>query len=257
MLVHPWDAPVDESEWLLGAGVLPLRRPAVGGAGGRLAGGGADPVRVPGRDESCCTWPGRTRSGRALDENDRCGADGGRGLGVHPELVEGGRREDPRMGIPTTYYGAVWCGPGRGRRRPEGGRRDAAHPARAVEPGTDSSTRSSTASPSGRSAACPARHQVRAKFKSAATSTRPTAGRGGGPPGGARRTRRRCRPGPPAPPPSVRLSALLATHTGRGGSGLAYDVARGLVRPQPAPDRVAEPAVAGPLAERTSPTSSG
>ena len=201
-----------------GARVLPVRRPAVGRRGGRLAGGGADAVRggVVGRDRPA-PGPAEPVLASARRRRPRA-ADGGDRLGVHPD----------RAGRWSTGRTRAWAS----RRRttpPSWSRRGP----RSVDDADGKATMLRTqlgAVQPGVDVADPLEHgrtltgirgmrlhvdHVRAKLKYGGNVDDAHRAVVGGPPGGPRRSGRRGRARPPAPPPPVRLSALR-THTRPG-----------------------------------------
>jgi transcriptional regulator len=107
MLVHPWDAPLDEAEW---RAVLE-RHPF----GILTTAGFADgwPVSVPtqftvaGPDEVVLHLARPNPLWRALEADDRVLLTVATDWAYIPSDWKAVEGEDPRMGIPTTYYAAV------------------------------------------------------------------------------------------------------------------------------------------------------
>ena len=107
MLVHPWDAPLDEDEW---RAVLAWHAFGVLTTVGQVDGW---PVAVPtqfavgGPDEVLLHLARPNPVWHALEQDDRVlltVATDWAYVPSHWKVVPG---EDPRMGIPTTYYAAV------------------------------------------------------------------------------------------------------------------------------------------------------
>ena len=190
VLVHPWDAPVDEAEW---RGVLASYPFGVLQSVGLVDGW---PVAVPTQfavawsDEIVLHLARRNPFWRALAADDRVLLTVATDWAYIPtawKVVDG---EDPRMGIPTTYYAAVVVA-ARAEAVDDAGRQgdDPAHPARR--------------GPAGRRRRGPARarpHADRDPRPAAARGPRTgqaqvrrqrrrrAPGRGRGPPGGPRRS---------------------------------------------------------------------
>ena len=148
MLVHPWDAPVDESEW---RGVLASYPFGVLQSVGLVDGW---PVAVPTQfavawsDEIVLHLARPNPFWRALDADDRVLLTVATDWAYIPtpwKVVDG---EDPRMGIPTTYYAAVVVAArAEAVDDPDGKATILRTQLGAVQPGATSRTRSSTAAP--------------------------------------------------------------------------------------------------------------
>jgi len=112
VLVHPWDAPVDESEW---RAVLASYAFGVLTSVGLVDGW---PVAVPTQfsvawaDEIVLHLARPNPFWRALSEDDRVLLTVATDWAYVPSAWKVVPGEDPRMGIPTTYYAAVVVGAG-------------------------------------------------------------------------------------------------------------------------------------------------
>ena len=107
MLVHPWDAPLDDDEWRAVLESYPFGVLTTVG----LVGGW--PVSVPtqftvaGSDEVVLHLARPNPVWRAIESDDRVMLTVATDWAYVPSDWKAVEGEDPRMGIPTTYYSAV------------------------------------------------------------------------------------------------------------------------------------------------------